>query len=99
MQRRPSWEPWIVSVAGPRAGDLAVVMYNVPDLALRKFTQQLQKHNLLMWVFYAHILILYTIAASCTAQTALAEEASPVDEINSRMAKAANTAADAAGAR
>lgn len=99
--RRPSWELWVVSVCGPRAGVLAVLVYSLCDSALRNFTRRLLKHDMFLWLFYAHLLVLYTISASCYAQTT-SDPVGPVDELNARMTRAAAvvgaSAAVAAGA-
>lgn len=64
-QTHPIWLPWVVNALGPRAGALSVLVFSVPDRALRNFTQRLLKHTLGLWIFYVHLLLLYTMAASC----------------------------------
>jgi len=84
-QSHPVWLPWVTSVAGPQAGQLSVLAYRVPDKALRNFTQRLQKNDMWRWMFYAHLLFLYTMAASCYVQTA-PDAGNPVDTINKKLA-------------
>merc|ERR550534_1807802 len=56
--RRPSWELSVVSVAGPRAGALAVAVYTAIDESLRRFTRRLLKRDAWLWMFYAHLVLL-----------------------------------------
>lgn len=69
----PSWEPWLAAVAGKQAAFLAVLVYTVAavpvDIALRAFTRGLLKRGALLWMFYAQLVVLYAIAASCYAET------------------------------
>lgn len=83
---RPSWEAVLRRAVGPlarrvglpdgweqRLGDLAVQpIVGCVEQALRKFTQRLLRRNAWLWLFYAHILVLYAIIASCIAATTTA---------------------------
>lgn len=72
LRNRPSWELSIVSVVGPRTGAIAVLLYATVDTALRNFTKRLLKRDMFLWIFYAHLIVLYAIvAASFTEITPL----------------------------
>ena len=58
----------------------AVVPYNFLDGGLRNFTKKLLDRGTWLWVFYAHLVVLYAIAGSCSAQTYDARN--PVESIN-----------------
>merc|ERR1719326_659557 len=85
---RPDWEAWLASKIGAKGADLVVFMYCFMDAWLRKFTQRLLRRDMWLWVFYAHLLVLYTIAGSCYAETWFSAEEAPVDAINAEMSKA-----------
>eukprot|EP00927_Polykrikos_kofoidii_P044791 TRINITY_DN38675_c0_g1_i1.p1 TRINITY_DN38675_c0_g1~~TRINITY_DN38675_c0_g1_i1.p1 ORF type:complete len:585 (+),score=131.49 TRINITY_DN38675_c0_g1_i1:103-1857(+) len=63
-QSHPTWLPWVLRVAGPRVGELSLLAFTMPSRAMRSFTGRLLERDALLWVFYAHLLILYLIAAS-----------------------------------
>merc|ERR1740121_3368075 len=96
-QGRPVWEPWVASVAGQRVAGVAVLLYVLLHDALRSFTHRLLKRDMWLWVFYAHLIALYAVAASCYAQVEVgsASSGSPVeiDVINTRLSQAAVDAA------
>lgn len=79
-----AFELFVTSLAGPRVGTLAAKVYGVPDGWLRSFTQLLLRKDLWRWAFYAHVVILYTVASGFFAQAAL-DPGSPVDSINLQM--------------
>merc|ERR1712232_997300 len=81
-------ELFVTSMAGPRVGALAAKVYNVPDGWLRTFTQLLLRRDLWRWVFYAHLVFLYTFSGGFFTQAAM-DPGSPVDQINAQMAAAA----------
>eukprot|EP00928_Gymnodinium_smaydae_P012647 TRINITY_DN1458_c0_g1_i1.p1 TRINITY_DN1458_c0_g1~~TRINITY_DN1458_c0_g1_i1.p1 ORF type:complete len:518 (-),score=88.20 TRINITY_DN1458_c0_g1_i1:236-1789(-) len=62
-QSHPFWLPIVQSVAGPRVGALSLLLYSVPDKALRLFTERLLEHNVALWFFYIHVIVLYLIVA------------------------------------
>eukprot|EP00927_Polykrikos_kofoidii_P077730 TRINITY_DN74647_c0_g1_i1.p1 TRINITY_DN74647_c0_g1~~TRINITY_DN74647_c0_g1_i1.p1 ORF type:complete len:777 (-),score=214.89 TRINITY_DN74647_c0_g1_i1:41-2329(-) len=92
LQRRPAWADRVTSVAGPRAGELAVICYTVPRTALRFFLEQLLKRDIWLVAFFVHLLVLYTIAASCYAQSAL-DPSIPTANIDEVIDRAAERAA------
>merc|ERR1719326_2430175 len=96
---RPDWEAWLVNKIGAKGADLVVFMYCFMDAWLRKFTQRLLRRDMWLWVFYAHLLVLYTIAGSCYAETFWASEPDIVSAINVGIdkAQAKNAAAHADG--
>lgn len=84
MQRRPSWEPWLASSIGAHAAARFVTLYRVPGTGLRTFTQRLLRRDLWLCVFYAHLLVLYAIAASSFANvTPLADPGAVVEGVGS----------------
>jgi len=64
-----------------------VLVFSVPDKALRNFTQRLLKHNVGLWIFYVHLLLLYTMAASC-GLFSFTDPSSPVEALNKQMSQA-----------
>merc|ERR1712217_262277 len=92
-QTRPVWEPWLTSKIGPRTSEFVVLFYTIVDAMLQSFTRRLLQQEMWRWVFYGHLLVLYTFSASFYAQAETADLGNPVDKINVRMAKAATDAA------
>jgi len=82
-RRRPAWEPLLRRAGAPvarilrlpdgweqKVGDRALLpLYDQAEQVLRSFTQRLLKRDAWLWVFYVHLLVLYTISASCLATT------------------------------
>lgn len=66
--QRPKWELGLVSVCGPKVGAVAVAGYTAVHEILRAITRKLLKQDALLWLFYAHLLFLYVIAASSYAE-------------------------------
>ncbi|CAJ1395192.1 unnamed protein product [Effrenium voratum] len=54
---------------GAGSAGLLGLARDIVEQLLRNFTERLLKRDAFLWVFYAHLLILYAIAASCYAQT------------------------------
>lgn len=75
-----AFEHWITAAVGLRVAGWAVVPYNFLDGGLRNFTKKLLDRGTWLWVFYAHLVVLYAIAGSCSAQTYDARN--PVESIN-----------------
>lgn len=86
-RRRASWEPWLRPVARrmhlsqgweQKLGDVLHALWQLivgsVDDGLRSFTKRLLKNDKFMWVFYAHLLLLYMIAAASLASTAVADD-------------------------
>merc|ERR1712060_92292 len=84
--------PWLVSTLGPRVGEVALGLYMALDAALQRLTQRLLKRDMWRWVFYAHLLVLYTIAASCYVQAGALDASNPVDAISVHMTEVATDA-------
>lgn len=63
-----SWEPSLRSMAGPYTAAFVVRLYTASDRALRNFTQKLLKNDAWLWIFYVHLVVLYTIVASSVVQ-------------------------------
>mmetsp|Transcript_58588 Transcript_58588/g.155996 ORF Transcript_58588/g.155996 Transcript_58588/m.155996 type:complete len:591 (-) Transcript_58588:99-1871(-) len=55
--------------SGPRVTALALQFYDVPQRTMRRATEQLLANDVWLWLFYAHLLALYTIVAFYYAQT------------------------------
>lgn len=76
LQRKLNARP-IVYQAPPKerpsrhrsSGGILGVLRDIVEQLLRSFTERLLKRDAFLWVFYAHLLVLYAIAASCYAQT------------------------------
>lgn len=76
LQRKLNARP-IVYQAPPKqrpnrqrsSGGIVGVLRDIVEQLLRSFTERLLKRDAFLWVFYAHLLVLYAIAASCYAQT------------------------------
>lgn len=79
------WEPALRAMLGPQASGLVVRAYNKADGALRSTTERLLRNSAWLWLFYAHLLVLYTIASSCYTQATSASEVSPADRIQASM--------------
>mmetsp|Transcript_57781 Transcript_57781/g.161211 ORF Transcript_57781/g.161211 Transcript_57781/m.161211 type:complete len:656 (-) Transcript_57781:77-2044(-) len=93
------WEPQLRKVLGPEVSAVLVRLYGVGDRTLRRLTERLLGNSMWLWLFYAHLFILYTIASSCSAQTASWSSGSPADALERHMQQgAAATAAAAIGA-
>eukprot|EP00929_Paragymnodinium_shiwhaense_P014012 TRINITY_DN121875_c0_g1_i1.p1 TRINITY_DN121875_c0_g1~~TRINITY_DN121875_c0_g1_i1.p1 ORF type:complete len:687 (-),score=173.68 TRINITY_DN121875_c0_g1_i1:52-2112(-) len=76
----PPWDAWLRSTAGSRVADLALITYEMPEKALRKLTERLLGRRAWLWVFYMHILLLYTIAASWMAQATPQDPAAAMEK-------------------
>lgn len=85
-QRIPVWLPYVVRVAGPRAGNVSVLVFGAVDGVLRGLTHRLLARDMWLWLFYGHLVVLYTISASCFAQ-ATPDPNSPINAINARLHK------------
>uniref|UniRef100_A0A7S0F874 Uncharacterized protein n=1 Tax=Pyrodinium bahamense TaxID=73915 RepID=A0A7S0F874_9DINO len=96
-QGPPAWEARAVATLGPLAGRLLVLLHGLMDSSLRGFTQRLLKHDAWLYVFYAHLLVLYAISASCYAQSTLYAGAASVDPIHARMSTAAGASSKPGG--
>mmetsp|Transcript_124550 Transcript_124550/g.248469 ORF Transcript_124550/g.248469 Transcript_124550/m.248469 type:complete len:630 (+) Transcript_124550:159-2048(+) len=79
---------WITARVGPRAGLVGNRFFQALDQALRGFTQRLLKRDMWLYMFYAHLLVLYTISASCYAQSSTIDSGAPVDSIAKQMSRA-----------
>jgi len=79
---------WMTSRFGPRVGFVGAQLFQAVDQALRGFTQRLLKRDMWLYVFYAHLLVLYTISASCYAQSSTIDSGAPVDSITKQMSRA-----------
>jgi len=71
---------------GPQLATLAAWPHAMLDARLRRFTQRLLRHGAWLWLFYAHLLVLYTVAASCYAQAAAPDPGVPLDVLRARVA-------------
>jgi len=101
-QEPPAWVKLAGKYGGPQAEQIAQKAFDLPTKALRSLTHRLLQKDSWLWLFYAHVLILYVIAASCYAQTTpltASDVGSPVDAINKRVAQAAKEAAASSGSR
>merc|ERR1712217_508007 len=67
--RRLSWDPGWEQRVGDTVQMFYQLLYSHLEKGLRSFTQRLLKRDKWLWVFYAHLLVLYAIAASCLAST------------------------------
>uniref|UniRef100_A0A7S4VFB0 PDZ domain-containing protein n=1 Tax=Alexandrium monilatum TaxID=311494 RepID=A0A7S4VFB0_9DINO len=92
----PDWEARLVSTLGPLKGRIVVLICGMVDAKLRRFTERLLKHTLWLYVFYAHLLVLYAIGASCYAQSGM-YSAAPLDSIPEHMSTAAGANSKGAG--
>jgi len=55
--------------SGPRVTALVLQFYDVPQRTMRRATEQLLANDVWLWLFYSHLLALYTIVAFYYAQT------------------------------
>ncbi|CAE8675478.1 unnamed protein product, partial [Polarella glacialis] len=95
--KHPGWELKVAAAFGPKAAAVAVRFHGNVYGLLRSFTERLLKSEPWLWLFYAHLLVLYTIAAYCYVQTA-PDAASPIDGLNLRLVSAGAAGPKAAGA-
>ncbi|CAJ1381014.1 unnamed protein product [Effrenium voratum] len=94
---RPGWELKVAAAAGPRCAALAVAVHGVALGSLRGFTERLLKSEAWLWVFFAHLVVLYTIAGSCSFSSASLDAGrGAVDSLNAQLAA---KAAGATGAQ
>merc|ERR1711920_134244 len=70
MDSQPVWEPWIRSHLPSKAADTAACCCRLVEQPLRRFTQRLLRNDAWLYLFYVHLLVLYTVAASCMASGA-----------------------------
>lgn len=93
---KPNWEPWLRDVTGPvarrlnlpqgseqRVAAVAAPFCQAIEAPLRSFTQRLLRQDRWLWVFYAHLLVLYAIAASCIARNS--NPVSPAECVDTRL--------------
>ncbi|CAE7194519.1 unnamed protein product, partial [Symbiodinium sp. CCMP2592] len=93
---KPNWEPWLRDVTGPvarrlnlpqgseqRVAAVAAPLCQAIEAPLRSFTQRLLRQDRWLWVFYAHLLVLYAIAASCIARNS--NPVSPAECVDTRL--------------
>ncbi|CAE8663896.1 unnamed protein product, partial [Polarella glacialis] len=97
MPSSRGWELKVAAAFGPKAAAVAVRFHGNVYGLLRSFTERLLKSEPWLWLFYAHLLVLYTIAAYCYVQTA-PDAASPIDGLNLRLVSAGAAGPKAAGA-
>ncbi|CAE7700193.1 Abhd17b [Symbiodinium sp. CCMP2456] len=93
---RPSWELRLAALAGPHVAAVAVALHRWSLSGLRGFTERLLKSEAWLWVFYAHLLVLYTISASCSVQTTADAGRGAVDTLNAQLAAMAGSSTPAA---
>ncbi|CAE7549005.1 Abhd17b [Symbiodinium sp. CCMP2592] len=93
---RPSWELRLAALAGPQVAAVAVALHRLSLSGLRGFTERLLKSEAWLWVFYAHLLVLYTISASCSVQTTADAGRGAVDTLNAQLAAMAGSSTPAA---
>lgn len=82
------WEPALRATLGPQASGFVVRAYNKTDGALRSTTERLLRNSAFLWIFYAHILVLYTISYSCYTQATAVSGTSPADVLGTRVQQA-----------
>lgn len=70
------WEPPLRATLGPNASAVVIRLHAQADGALRRFTQGLLRNSGWLWLFYAHLVVLYAIATSSYAQAANGQAAS-----------------------
>lgn len=70
---------------GPQLAALAAGPHAMLDARLRRFTQRLLRHGAWLWLFYAHLLVLYAVAASCYAQAAAPDPSVPLDALHAHV--------------
>lgn len=75
---------------GPQLATLAAGPHAMLDARLRRFTQRLLRHGAWLWLFYAHLLVLYAVAASCYAQAAAPDPSVPLDALHALHAHVGN---------
>eukprot|EP00927_Polykrikos_kofoidii_P059403 TRINITY_DN54561_c0_g1_i1.p1 TRINITY_DN54561_c0_g1~~TRINITY_DN54561_c0_g1_i1.p1 ORF type:complete len:701 (-),score=156.40 TRINITY_DN54561_c0_g1_i1:176-2278(-) len=75
----PTWEPLLRSVVGDRIGDVVALAHHKIEKTLRSFTDKLLKRRSLLWIFYMHLVVLYTIAATWLAQATPSNAADVMD--------------------
>merc|ERR1712129_111759 len=93
-----SWESWLLTLVGsvarrlrlapgwePRVSSTAAPLCTRLEQPLRNFTQRLLQRDAWLWVFYAHLLILYAVVASCAAASGSANPGSPAECVEARM--------------
>ncbi|CAL1172350.1 unnamed protein product [Cladocopium goreaui] len=85
---RPSWELKLAAVAGPYVTAVVVTIHRLALGMLRGFLEKLLKSEAWLWVFYAHLLVLYAIAASSSLQTTADAGRGAVDSLNAQLASA-----------
>jgi len=85
---RPSWELKLAAVAGPYVTAVVVTIHRLALGMLRGFLEKLLKSEAWLWVFYAHLLVLYAIAASSSWQTTADAGRGAVDSLNAQLASA-----------
>ncbi|CAE7194399.1 unnamed protein product [Symbiodinium necroappetens] len=93
---RPSWELRLAALAGPHVAAVAVALHRWSLSGLRGFTERLLKSEAWLWVFYAHLLVLYTISASCSVQTTADAGRGAVETLNAQLAAMAGSSTPAA---
>jgi hypothetical protein len=64
----PTWAPRLVAIVGLRAGEPLLQLYTALSVATLRATNYLLDHEFWRWLFYFHIVVLYTIAASWYSQ-------------------------------
>merc|ERR1712039_431771 len=70
LESTPSSEPWFRVYLPGRVGDVLACLCRWLEKPLRNFTQRLLQSDAFLWMFYLHLLVLYTIAASYLANSA-----------------------------
>ena len=68
-RERPGWEVWLAANAGAHATALLVTAHQLLLTALRSFLERLLRSEAWLWVFYAHLLVLYALAAWSSVAT------------------------------
>lgn len=87
-RQRPTWALTVMEKLGPRVGEVLIIAYTLMNVALVKATRLLLTREMWRWLFFTHLVFLYTAMATWYSQT-VADPASPIDGLNIRIDKAA----------
>eukprot|EP00434_Breviolum_minutum_P041674 symbB.v1.2.037073.t1/scaffold5376.1/size27864/2 len=85
---RPNWESKLANATGPEMAAVAVTLHRLLLGILRGFLERILKSEAWLWLFYAHLLVLYLIAASSSVRTSADAGSGAVESLNAQLASA-----------
>ncbi|CAK9056829.1 Alpha/beta hydrolase domain-containing protein 17B [Durusdinium trenchii] len=82
---RPTWELRLAEATGPHVAAVVVAAHRLLLGLLKGFLERLLRSEAWLWVFYAHLLVLYALAASSSVQAGADAGRRAIDSLNAQL--------------